>query len=180
MAAKPTPITRAITELMPQIDGMTTREITEELIKRGVDIPLRFGVSGSREKRQRMTIANTLNGFRQGKNPRLISHQRKKTADDSDASNVRWYLADRPLSQKLSDTLGPRNSIPDPPSPLAKPAAIEEDKPVDIHIVVPLTPEEASITRDMLRKLAPMMADDIAEKLMILYYGFRNAIGEAA
>ncbi len=180
MAAKPTPITLAITELMPQIDGMTTREITEELIKRGIDIPLRFGVSGSREKRQRMTIANTLNGFRQGKNPRLMSHKRDKTADDPDGSNVRWYLADRP-KQKLIDTLGPQPPA-EPPSPLAKPVAAKAPakSPHMLQLVVPLTREEAGITRDILRKLAPMMADDIAEQLMILHYGFRNAIGDAA
>lgn len=186
MAAKPTPVTRAITELMPDIDGLTTLEIYRELVRRGVDIPESAKSNGSREKKQIDGLRNTLNGFRQGKNPRLISHTRDKTTDD-DPSTVRWYRADRPPQKKIMHSIGPRTLTPDPPSPLAKPAKAAvaaakppEDKAIDIRITLTLTPYEACRTRDMLRQLAPLMHDTIGEKLMILYYGFRNAIGETA
>lgn len=49
-----------------------------------------------------------------------------------------------------------------------------------VQIQIKLSAEEATLMRDMLRKLAPLMAEDIAEKLMVLYFEFLAAVGDTA
>ena len=176
MGAKPSAMTKAIEALIPEIAGMTTKDITARLLEQGIPIPETKG-RPTKITRQELTISSRLDAFRK----RGLIWSAKKSSKPGDQT-VAWYPADMKPQAKLMATLGPQPPAA-PPSPLAKRTVNEApagDQASMLQLVVPLTPEEAGITRDMLRKLAPMMADDIAERLMILYYGFRNAIGDAA
>jgi len=178
--AKPNSIASRIAEIRHELDGMTTDQIAGELLRRGVTIPEQK-LGSTVYQRQLRTVTHAMQGLK----TRGVFFSRKRVVGD-DERCVTWYINDRPPQQKLKDTIGPRTTEPDPPSPVPRqPPAVTAKKTSaapsgTVQIQFKLSAEEATLMRDMLRKLAPLMAEDIAEKLMILYFEFLAAVGDPA
>ena len=178
--SKPNAIASRIAELRHELDGMSTEEIATELLHRGVTIPEQK-LGSTPWRRQLRTITNAMQGLK----TRGVFFSRKRCGGD-EYKTVIWYINDRPPQKKLMDTIGPRTTEPDPPSPVPRQPPVvtaKKHKPAPsgtVQIQIKLSAEEATLMRDMLRKLAPLMAEDIAEKLMVLYFEFLAAVGDTA